>query len=70
MIEGEAETWYGESLAGRAVGSAGDYIYIAADVPHVVVNRSDRPCRAVVVHGAADDQEGIVLRPDLDSLVP
>src|SRR5439155_12013258 len=69
-IEGEVETWYGEDLARRAASAAGDYVYIAADVPHVVVNRSERPCRAVVVHGAADDQEGIVMRPDLDSLVP
>jgi uncharacterized RmlC-like cupin family protein len=37
--------------------------------PHLVPNRSGAPCRALVAHSAADDQEGIVLLPELDALV-
>jgi uncharacterized RmlC-like cupin family protein len=70
VIEGEAETWFGESLSDHVLARAGDYIFIAADTPHVVVNRSDRVCRAVITHSAPDDQEGIEMRPELDSRVP
>jgi uncharacterized RmlC-like cupin family protein len=70
VIEGEAETWFGERLEQSVVARAGDYVFIAADTPHVVVNRSDRVCRAVITHSAEDDQAGIVLLPELDARVP
>ena len=69
VIQGEAETWFGERLARHVTGRAGDYIYIPADLPHVVINRSSTECVAVVTHSAADDQAGIVLMPELDPLV-
>jgi uncharacterized RmlC-like cupin family protein len=34
-----------------------------------VLNRSGAPCRALVAHSAPDDQTGIVLLPELDTLV-
>lgn len=37
--------------------------------PHLVINRSGALCRALVAQTAADDQEGIVLLPELDSLI-
>ena len=69
VIEGEAEMHFGDGLRGLVRARAGEYVYIPADVPHLVVNRSGAPCRALVAHTAADDQEGIVLLPELDSLV-
>lgn len=69
VIEGEAATYFGESLADVVVARAGEYVYIPADVPHLVVNQSSASCRALVAHTAADDQDGIVLRPELDALV-
>jgi uncharacterized RmlC-like cupin family protein len=69
VLEGQVETWHGERLAECAVTGPGDYLYISAEMPHLVVNRSDAPCRALVAHTAPDDQAGIVLLPELDALV-
>lgn len=69
VIEGEAEMAFGEGLRERVSARAGEYVYIPADTPHLVMNRSGAPCRALVAHTAADDQEGIVLLPELDPLV-
>ena len=68
VMDGEAEMVFGPRLEERLVGRAGEYIYIPADMPHRVMNRSEAPCRALVAHTSADDQDGIVLRPDLDAL--
>jgi uncharacterized RmlC-like cupin family protein len=51
------------------VARAGEYVYVPADMPHLVINRSGAPCKALVAHTAADDQVGIVLLPELDALV-
>ena len=69
VIEGEAIVRYGPRLEHSLTASAGDYSYIPPDVPHVVMNTASSPCRAVIAHTAAHDQEGIVLLPDLDALV-
>jgi uncharacterized RmlC-like cupin family protein len=70
VLEGTLETLWGERLEESVVAEAGEFVYIPADVPHVVRNPSgDRPARALVAHTAADDQEGIELRPDLDALL-
>ena len=69
VIEGEAEMHFGDGLRELVRARAGEYVYIPADVPHLVVNRSGAPCRALVAHTAADDQAGIVLLPELDGLV-
>jgi uncharacterized RmlC-like cupin family protein len=69
VLEGEAEMYFGARLEQLLSATAGEYIYIPADVPHLVLNRSGAPCRAVVAHSAEDDQAGIVLLPELDALV-
>jgi len=69
VIEGETEMYFGERLCELLLARAGEYIYIPADMPHLVLNRSGAQCRAIVAHTAADDQEGIVLLPELDALV-
>jgi uncharacterized RmlC-like cupin family protein len=61
--------YWGEGLAEHLVANAGDYVYVPAEMPHLVMNRSDSVCRAVVAHTAADDQAGIVMLPDLDTRV-
>jgi uncharacterized RmlC-like cupin family protein len=69
VIEGEIEIWFGSDLAEHVTVGPGDYSYIPPDTPHVAINRSNRRCVAVVTHTAPDDQEGIVLLPELDSRV-
>ena len=68
ILEGTVEMTYGERLEQRLVGRGGEYVYVPADMPHRVMNRSGAPARAVVAHTAADDQEGIVMLPELDAL--
>jgi uncharacterized RmlC-like cupin family protein len=69
VIDGEASTYFGEQLENVAVAKAGEYVYIPPDVPHLVINGSSAVCRALVAHTASDDQAGIVLLPELDSLI-
>ena len=69
VIDGEAEMHFGNALEERLVARAGDYVYIPADTPHLVINRSGAPCQAIVAHTACDDQVGIVLLPELDANV-
>lgn len=66
IIEGELVIWYGERCERRALIKAGEYLYIPANVPHAPENAGDRPCRVVVAHSAGNDQEGIVMLPELD----
>ena len=70
VIEGEAEMYFGARLGERLVARAGEYIYIPADMAHLVLNRSGAICGAVVAHTSPDDQAGIVLLPELDEVVP
>jgi uncharacterized RmlC-like cupin family protein len=67
VIEGEVEMLHGARLEERLTARAGEYVYVPADTPHRVMNRSGGTCRAVVAHTAPDDQEGIVLLPELDT---
>lgn len=68
VLEGEASMRFGPRLGESLHARAGEYVYVPADMPHRVHNDSGAECRAVVVHTAADDQEGIVLLPELDAL--
>lgn len=70
IMEGSSECYFGPQLEDHIDFSAGDYVYIPANVAHLVMNRSAAPAKALVAHTAANDQEGIVLLPELDSLIP
>jgi uncharacterized RmlC-like cupin family protein len=69
VIEGETSMYCGDELQDVVTARAGEYVYVPPDMPHLVVNRSGAPCVALVAHTSADDQEGIVLLPELDRLV-
>lgn len=71
VLAGACDLWFGEGLEAYDVAQAGDYIYIPAGVPHVAVNRSQTE-PFVVVGGRTDpnEQESVVLRPELDDKVP
>lgn len=68
IVAGESLILFGEQLEGAVVSRAGEYFFIPAGVPHAPFNRSDVPCTFLVAHSASDDQEGIVMRPELDAV--
>lgn len=70
VLDGEAVMYWGERLEHVMDTVAGDLIYIPADVPHLPVNPSDRPVRAVIARTDPHEQESVVLLPHLDALVP
>jgi uncharacterized RmlC-like cupin family protein len=49
---------------------AGEFLHIPAGVPHLPVNRSQtEPCTAVIARSDPNEQESVVLLPELDALV-
>ncbi len=70
VIGGEAEMWFGEDLGEYMTVRAGDFLYIPAGMPHLPANRSaTEPCVAVLARTDPNEQERVVLRPDLDALL-
>ena len=69
-LEGESEMWFGDRLEQHVVVRQGDMVYIPAGVPHLPANRSDRPCTVVIARTDPNEQESVVLLPELDSLAP
>jgi uncharacterized RmlC-like cupin family protein len=70
VISGESVMWYGPRLEQRVEVKAGDMLYIPAGVPHLPANLSDRPCVAVIARTDPNEQESVVLLPELDGLAP
>lgn len=69
VINGEAEMWYGDGLSAYMQCNPGDFIYIPAGVPHLPGNRSrTEPCTAVVARTDPNEQESVVLLPELDDV--
>jgi uncharacterized RmlC-like cupin family protein len=66
----EVELYTGENLERRDVARAGDYLYVPAGVPHVAVNRSAVPAVFVGARTDPNEQESVVMRPELDERVP
>jgi uncharacterized RmlC-like cupin family protein len=69
VIKGEAEMWYGENLSEHVITKAGDFVYIPAGVPHLPANRSDSEVIAVIARTDPNEQESIVLLPELEQFV-
>ncbi|MEM7190172.1 MAG: cupin domain-containing protein [Pseudomonadota bacterium] len=66
LLDGDCWVYYGPDLEHRVEMTAGEQIYINADVVHAPCNRSGAPCTWIVVHSSGSDQEGIVMLPELD----
>jgi uncharacterized RmlC-like cupin family protein len=69
LVAGKCSVYYGGRLEHRAAMHAGESMYLPPDVPHAPFNESGAPCTWVVTHSAGDDQEGIVMLPELDALL-
>lgn len=68
VLEGEAVTLFGKELQHHIHTKAGDLAYIPAGVPHLPVNLSDKPISAVIARTDPNEQESVVLLPDLEDL--
>jgi uncharacterized RmlC-like cupin family protein len=68
MISGTVEMWFGPQLEHHAVVEAGDFVHIPAGVPHLPANTSDEPAEAVIARTDPNEQESVVLLPELDAL--
>lgn len=70
VLSGEAHTWFGDRLEEHAIVRAGEMFYIPAGVPHLAANLSGEPCSAVIARTDPNEQESVVLLPELETLVP
>ena len=68
IVSGESAILFGARLEHCVISRAGDYFFIPAGLPHAPYNHTDAPCTFVVAHSAADDQQGIVMLPELDGV--
>lgn len=68
VLSGEAEMWYGENLSEHLVVRAGEFLYIPAGMPHLPINSSSEPCTAVISRTDPNEQESVVLLPELERL--
>ena len=68
-LSGETHCWYGEQLQYHRIVSEGEMFYIPAGVPHLPANLSDKPASVVIARTDPNEQESVVLLPELDALV-
>jgi len=69
VLTGSVRVFWGDGLEHSADSVAGDFVYIPAGVPHVPVNLSpDTEATALVARTDPNEQESVVLRPDLDEV--
>jgi uncharacterized RmlC-like cupin family protein len=71
ILSGESGVWYGAQLECHLSVTAGDFLYIPADMPHLPYNPSaTEPCVALIARTDPNEQESVVLLPELDRLMP
>jgi uncharacterized RmlC-like cupin family protein len=71
VLTGRAIIYSGPALATREEAGPGDYIYIPASVSHIAVNASaTEPLTAIIARTDPNEQESVVLQPELEARVP
>ena len=71
VLSGEGRMWYGDRLEHHLVSRTGEFVYIPANVPHLPYNPSATEiCVAVIARTDPNEQESVVLLPELDALHP
>ena len=69
VLSGEGAMWYGENLAEHLTMKPGDFLYIPAGMPHLPYNPSQtEPLLAVLARTDPNEQESVVLLPELESI--
>ena len=70
VLSGVSGCFWGERLEHHVVAGAGEFVYIAAGVPHLPYNRSTtEPVVAVIARTDPNEQESVVLLPELEAAV-
>jgi uncharacterized RmlC-like cupin family protein len=70
-LTGESRVWHGQRLEHHTVVKPGDFFYIPADMPHLPYNPSaTEPVVALIARTDPNEQESVVLLPELDSIHP
>ena len=70
-LSGVSHVWHGELLGHHSVVEPGDFFYIPADVPHLPYNPSKtEPVTAIIARTDPNEQESVVLLPELESIHP
>ena len=67
-VSGRCEFWWGDGLAHCDELGPGDFVHIPAGVPHLPINRTDEPMFAVIARTDPNEQESVVLMPELDAV--
>jgi len=61
--------WYGEDFEQHMQINPGDFVYIPADMPHLPYNPSQtEPVVAVIARTDPNEQESVILLPELEPL--
>jgi len=62
VLSGQGAMWYGEGLREHVIVSAGQLLYIPANMPHLTYNPSNTvPCTAVLARTGPNEQESVRL---------
>ena len=70
-LSGESGVWHGERLEHHTIVKPGQFFYIPADMPHLPYNPSEsEPVVAVIARTDPNEQESVVLLPELESIHP
>ena len=69
VLSGEVGMYYGDKLENHMTTRAGDFVYIPANTPHLPYNMSEtEPATAIVSRTDPNEQESVILLPELDAL--
>lgn len=69
VLSGQSGTWFGDRLEHHLVAKAGDFFYMPPGVPHQPYNMSaTEPVTAVIARTDPNDQESVILLPDLEGI--
>jgi uncharacterized RmlC-like cupin family protein len=70
-LRGVSHVWHGERLEHHSVLKPGNFFYIPANMPHLPYNPSDtEEVVALIARTDPNEQESVVLLPELEPLVP
>lgn len=70
-LSGQSCMWHGEHLENHSVLRPGEFLYIPANVPHLPYNPSKtETCVALIARTDPNEQESVVLLPELETAVP